>query len=92
MGLKLSTVEGITLLDITGPVNPDAKPKPKRELDSGLYDVDGAAAYLGVPRRTLLEWSNKKRIRCSKLNYRDRRFRKADLDSFLDRIAVGGKA
>ena len=46
--------------------------------------LEEAADYLQLPRRTLRELCEKKKICHSRLDYRRWRFRKSDLDAYLD--------
>jgi excisionase family DNA binding protein len=46
--------------------------------------IEQAAQYLQIPRRTLRELCEKKKICHCRLDYRRWRFRKSDLDSFLE--------
>jgi excisionase family DNA binding protein len=61
-------------------------------LEEAPLTLPEAAAYLKVSTRVVRDWCKQNRIRYSKLNYRQWRFRKADLDAFLDRRATNAKS
>jgi excisionase family DNA binding protein len=46
--------------------------------------LEEAADYLQIPRRSLRELCEHKKISHSRLDYRNWRFKKADLDAYLD--------
>ena len=50
--------------------------------------IDEAAEYLQIPRRSLRELCEKKKISHSRLEYRNYRFRKSDLDAYLESRTV----
>src|SRR5881628_1583360 len=51
-----------------------------------------AARYLGVAQSTIRKWSDSGRVRAFKTPGRHRRYRRADLDAFLDRSAPETRA
>ena len=53
--------------------------------------LEQAAEYLQIPRRSLRELCEKKKISHSRLDYRNWRFRKADLDAYLENRTVIGR-
>jgi excisionase family DNA binding protein len=53
--------------------------------------LEEAAQYLQIPRRSLRELCEKKKISHSRLDYRNWRFRKADLDAYLENRTVIGR-
>lgn len=57
--------------------------KVTRRGDAVLLDTDAAAAYLSVPRRYMYRLTSERRITYVKLG-RMLRFRKADLDAYID--------
>ena len=63
----------------------------ERSLNEVPLTLEQAAEYLQCSPRVLREWCKRNRIRYSRLNYRQWRFRRADLDAFLDRRAVRPK-
>jgi excisionase family DNA binding protein len=50
--------------------------------------LEQAAAYLQIPRRSLRELCEKKKIAHARLDYRNWRFRKADLDTYLEKRTI----
>ena len=60
-------------------------------VTDGLMTLDEAAAYLGVAKITLRRWTRQGQLPCVRIGKRgDRRFRRADLDSYIDgRKALG---
>lgn len=50
-----------------------------------------AADYLQIPLRSMRDLASRKKISHSRLDYRNWRFKKADLDGFLEknRIVIG---
>ena len=69
---------------MTGTYGTDAMIKPEATLS-----ITEAASVLGVHANTLRAWSDKGRIRSYRINARgDRRFRRADLEGFLDASEV----
>jgi excisionase family DNA binding protein len=50
--------------------------------------LEEAADYLQIPRRSLRELCEKKKISHARLDYRNWRFRKADLDAYLGNRTV----
>ncbi len=50
--------------------------------------LEEAAEYLQIPRRSLRELCEKKKISHSRLDYRHWRFRKSDLDAYLENRTV----
>lgn len=53
--------------------------------------LEQAAEYLQIPRRSLRELCEKKKISHSRLDYRNWRFRKADLDAYLENRTIIGR-
>jgi excisionase family DNA binding protein len=51
----------------------------------GLLDQDEAAKYLKISRRVLLNLYKSGKLTYSKINYRQKRFKISDLESFLER-------
>lgn len=58
----------------------------------GLLDLEGAARYLGVTTRVLRGLCARGVLTYYKLNRKVFRFRKDDLDSFLERRAFRAKS
>jgi len=58
--------------------------------DSPLTLIE-AAAYLKLPVRSLRDLCKRKRISHARLNYRTYRFRKADLEIYLNRRTIQAK-
>ena len=52
--------------------------------ETGLMTLDEAATYLGVSKVSLRRWTVNGQLRCVRVgSRRDRRFRRADLDSYI---------
>ena len=63
--------------------------KDTKDVDSGLMTREEAAAYLGVGKRTLASWVAHKRYDLTYIKIgRLTKYRKADLDAFIDRCTV----
>jgi excisionase family DNA binding protein len=59
-------------------------------LPKEWYNLDEAAAYMGVSKRTLYKWTKEGRLRAYRLGKsRIRRFRKEDLDNIPELIEDG---
>jgi excisionase family DNA binding protein len=58
--------------------------------DSPLTLIE-AAAYLKLPVRSLRDLCKRKRVSHARLNYRTYRFRKADLEIYLNRRTIQAK-
>jgi excisionase family DNA binding protein len=50
--------------------------------------LEQAAGYLQIPRRSLRELCEKRKIAHARLDYRNWRFKKADLDAYLAKRTV----
>jgi excisionase family DNA binding protein len=50
--------------------------------------IDQAAEYLQIPRRSLRELCDKRKIAHARLDFRNWRFKKADLDAYLEKRTV----
>src|SRR5689334_5057791 len=59
--------------------------QPQEETD--WLTLGQAARYLGVAQSTIRKWSDSGRVRAFKTPGRHRRYRRADLDAFLERSA-----
>ena len=57
---------------------------PTVSITDGLLDLNGAAEYLQVSKRALLDFCRRGEITYIKLDYRNKRFRLSDLESFLE--------
>jgi excisionase family DNA binding protein len=53
-------------------------------MDESIYDLAGAAHYLGMTTRKLRDLCLDKRIAHSRLDYRSYRFRRSDLEGYLE--------
>jgi len=53
-------------------------------MDESIYDLAGAAQYLGMTTRKLKDLCRDKRIAHSRLDYRSYRFRRSDLEGYLE--------
>src|SRR3954447_14668024 len=53
--------------------------------ESDWLTLGQAARYLGVAQSTIRKWSDSGRVRAFKTPGRHRRYRRADLDAFLER-------
>jgi excisionase family DNA binding protein len=58
--------------------------------DSPLTLIE-AAAFLKIPIRTLRDLCKRQRITHARLNYRTYRFRKSDLETYLNRRTIPAK-
>jgi excisionase family DNA binding protein len=58
----------------------------------GLLDLTEAANYLKISNRALRDICKRKGISYARIDYRNFRFRIADLEAFLDRITVRAKS
>jgi excisionase family DNA binding protein len=54
----------------------------------GLLDLTEAANYLKISNRTLRDLCKRRLVSCAKINYRNWRFRKSDLDMYLAKRKV----
>jgi excisionase family DNA binding protein len=54
----------------------------------GLLDLTEAAKYLKISNRTLRDLCHRRAVSYSKINYRNWRFRKSDLDAYLAKRRV----
>ena len=63
---------------------------PQEETD--WLTLGQAARYLGVAQSTIRKWSDSGRVRAFKTPGRHRRYRRADLDAFLDRSAPDARS
>jgi excisionase family DNA binding protein len=61
------------------------------KLETPVYDLSQAAAYLRLSERQLRDLVRHRRITCSRIDYRTFRFRQADLDEFLEAFSVRRK-
>lgn len=61
------------------------KKKPRRAPAVGLPTTE-AAEYLGVSPNTLRSWSDSGHVTCRRTPGGQRRYRKADLDKFIDNM------
>jgi excisionase family DNA binding protein len=64
--------------------------QPQEETD--WLTLGQAARYLGVAQSTIRKWSDSGRVRAFKTPGRHRRYRRADLDAFLDRSAPDARS
>ncbi len=66
---------------------------PKRTLDSkGMLTGSDVAYLLGVHVNTVRRWSNQGILRGYRISSRgDRRFKREDIDKFLQESKIGGK-
>src|SRR5436189_3973024 len=55
--------------------------------ESDWFTLGQAARYLGVAQSTIRKWSDSGRVRAFKTPGRHRRYRRDDLDAFLQRSA-----
>jgi excisionase family DNA binding protein len=53
-------------------------------MDESIYDLAGAAQYLGMTARKLKDLCRDKRIAHSRLDYRSYRFRRSDVEGYLE--------
>ncbi len=65
----------------------DKKRHRNRNLKEGAWDWDTAAAYLDCTPGTLRVWASKRRVPFTKVG-RLTRFRRADLDAWLDKNTI----
>jgi excisionase family DNA binding protein len=56
---------------------------PNVSITDGLLDLNGAAEYLQVSKRAVLDFCRIGALTYIKLDYRNRRFRLSDLEAFL---------
>jgi excisionase family DNA binding protein len=63
-------------------------PSPAREPE--WFTLGQAARYLGVAQSTIRKWSDDGRVRAFYTPGGHRRYRRADLDAFLERSSPGG--
>ena len=56
-----------------------------------LLDLTGAAKYLKISNRTLRDLCKRRLVSYAKINYRNWRFRKSDLDAYLAKRRVVSK-
>jgi excisionase family DNA binding protein len=68
---------------------PDARRAPASEPD--WLTLGQAAKYLGVAQSTIRKWSDQGRVPAFYTPGGHRRYRRADLDSFLERSGPGGR-
>jgi excisionase family DNA binding protein len=54
-------------------------------LEDRPLTLDEASEYLQLPYRTVRELAKRKKIRHARIDYRNLRFRRADLDHYLDK-------
>jgi excisionase family DNA binding protein len=64
--------------------------QPQEETD--WLTLGQAARYLGVAQSTIRKWSDSGRVRAFKTPGRHRRYRRADLDAFLERSAPDARS
>jgi excisionase family DNA binding protein len=57
-------------------------------VDERPLTLEQAAEYLQIPLRSLRDLAFRKKISHSRLDYRNWRFRKADLDAYLEKRTV----
>ncbi len=58
---------------------------PRRMKTTGLLTIDEAARYLSVSKSSLRRWTRLETLACVRVGARrERRFRREDLDRFLD--------
>ena len=69
------------------------EPSPRRAAagESDWLTLGQAAKYLGVAQSTIRKWSDQGRVPAFYTPGGHRRYRRSDLDSFLDRSGPGGK-
>ncbi len=58
--------------------------------DEHYLTYDAAAAYLGLTKATLYRWVRQRRVPHHRVSGRTVRFRKADLDAWMDGRRRGG--
>jgi excisionase family DNA binding protein len=74
---------------MTPPRDPIGRRAPANEPD--WLTLGQAAKYLGVAQSTIRKWSDLGRVPAFYTPGRHRRYRRADLDAFLDRSGPGGR-
>ena len=74
---------------MTPPREPIGRRAPANEPD--WLTLGQAAKYLGVAQSTIRKWSDLGRVPAFYTPGRHRRYRRADLDAFLDRSGPGGR-
>src|SRR6266536_617423 len=60
--------------------------------ETDWFTLGQAAKYLGVAQSTIRKWSDVGRVRAFYTPGGHRRYRRGDLDAFLERSGPGGKA
>jgi excisionase family DNA binding protein len=60
-------------------------------LSDGPLTLAEAAAFLKIPIRSLRDLCKRKRVSHARLNYRTYRFRRSDLETYLNRRTIPAK-
>jgi len=65
--------------------------EPSSSINDGLLDLSEAANYLRISNRARRDLCKRRAVAYAKINYRTWRFRRADLDRYLNRSTVQAK-
>ena len=71
---------------------PRENPGRQAQEESDWLTLGQAARYLGVAQSTIRKWSDSGRVRAFKTPGRHRRYRRSDLDAFLERAAPDARS